>query len=166
MNCRYAYAMMLSVGLVQPVHAHAQRTRLSVSGFPVNFPAPTGADFAAGFITGATGITFTVDAQTGTTRQRTATVAIRCGAPCPTTGTKPLNELRWRRADLGTWNPLTTTDAVVETRLMFRNQPLPASNDPWSNTLFFQFALGWLADPPDAVANSYNIIMTLSVTVP
>lgn len=146
--------------------AHAQRTRMTVTGFPVNFPAPTGADFSAGSISSSTGITFTVDAQTGPISQRTTTVFIRCGAPCPTTGTKPLGDLKWRRGDQANWTVLTTTDALVESRLMFRNQPLPASNDPWSNTIFFQFALGWLSDAPAATANSYNIIMTLSVTVP
>ena len=159
-------SLLMVLALVCAGDAHAQRTRMNVTGFPVNFPAPTGADFALGSISSTTGITFTVDAQTGPISQRTTMVYIRCGAPCPTTGTKPLGDLKWRRADQGTWNVLTTTDALVETRLLYRNQPLPASNDPWSNSIFFQFALGWLTDPPAATANSYNIILTLSVTVP
>jgi hypothetical protein len=161
-----ALVLVLAAVLVQPRDAHAQRTRMTVSGFPVNFPTPAGTDFDAGFIQSTTGITFTIDAQTGSNTQRTTTVTIRCAAPCPMTGTKPVSELSWRRADLGTWNTLTTTDAVVESRPVFRNQPLPASNDPWSNTLYFQFDLSWLGDPPSATANSYNIIMSLTVTVP
>jgi hypothetical protein len=164
---RIAYAATLLIAaLLQPGAAHAQRTRITVSGFPINFPSPTGADFDAGFITSTTGITFSVDAMSGTTQQRTSTVMIRCGVPCPTTGTKSVSQLKWRRADLGTWNVLTTTDVLVESRLVYRGQPLPASNDPWSNTLYFQFALSWLNDPPATIQNSYNIIMTLSVTVP
>jgi hypothetical protein len=166
MRTSCAAVLLLAAVLLQPGDTYAQRTRMTVSGFPINFPTPSGADFDAGFIESATGITFTIDAQTGSNTQRTTTVMIRCGAPCPTTGTKSLSELSWRRADLGTWNPLTTTNDVVESRLVFRNQPLPASNDPWSNTLYFQFALSWLGDPPSATPNSYNIIMTLIVTVP
>jgi hypothetical protein len=167
MNRSFALVLMLvAVAFGQPSHLHAQRTKMSITGFPLTFAAPTGADFEAGSITSATGVTFTVDATTGATTQRTATVAIRCGAPCPTTGTKSLSHLSWRRADLSTWNVLTTTDTQIETRLMYRGQPLPASNDPWSNTLYFKFLLNWLTDPPSATANSYNIIFTLTVTVP
>jgi hypothetical protein len=158
--------LLLGAVLLLPRDAAAQRTRMTVNGFPINFPSPTGDDFDAGFIQSTTGITFTVDAQTGTNTQRTTSVMIRCASPCPTTGTKPVSELMWRRADLGTWNTLTTTDALVESRPVFRNQPAPASNDPWTNTLYFQFALNWLGDPPAATPNSYNIIMTLIVTVP
>ena len=166
MRTSCAVVLLLAAALWQPRDTYAQRTRMTVSGFPVNFPSPAGTDFDAGFINSATGITFTVDAQTGTNTQRTTTVMIRCAAPCPTTGTKPVSGLKWRRADLGTWNTLSTADALVESRPVFRNQPLPASNDPWSNTLYFQFALSWVGDPPSATPNSYNIIMTLIVTVP
>lgn len=166
MRTTAAVLMMVAAAITQPVMGFAQRTNLTVTGVPLTFPTPTGADFEAGQITSASGITFTVAAQTGTTGQRTTTVSIRCAAPCPTTGTKPMSDLKWRRADLGTWVALSTTDAVVESRPMFRNQPLPASNDPWSNTIFFQFALGWLTDPPSATQNSYGIILTLTVTVP
>src|SRR5688572_12689671 len=161
-----AVVLLLAAVMAQPQDTYAQRTRMTVSGFPVNFPTPLGADFDAGFIDSATGITFTVDAQSGTNTQRTTTIMIRCAAPCPTTGTKPVGDLKWRRADLGTWNTLTTTNTLVESRPVFRNQPLPASNDPWSNTLYFQFALSWVGDPPAATPNAYNIIMTLIVTVP
>lgn len=167
MNRLFAHVLMLAmIAIWQPSHLHAQRTRLVVTGFPVNFPAPTGSDFDIGSIASATGITFTVDALRGTTSQRTAIVSIRCAAPCPRTGSKPVSQLSWRRADLLTWNALSTTDAVIEARPMFRGQPLPASNDPWTNTLYFRFTLGWLTDPPAVTQNQYNIIMTLTVTVP
>lgn len=161
-----AVLMMVAAALWQPATAHAQRTQLTVTGFPVTFAAPTGADFETGEIVSAAAITFTVNAQTGVTTQRTTTVSMRCAAPCPTTGTKSMGQLYWRRADLTTWNAMSTTDAVIESRPVFRNQPLPASNDPWSNSIFFKFTLDWLSDPPSATQNSYNIIITLTVTVP
>lgn len=158
--------MLVAAATLQPVVLHAQRTLLEVTGFPVNFPAPTGADFAAGVIQSAAPISFTVTPKTGTTSQRTTTVSIRCAVPCPMTGTKSVSTLSWRRADLGVWNVLTTTDAIVESRPVFYKQPAPASNDPWSNSIYFQFTLDWLTDPPSATQNSYSIIMTLTVTVP
>ena len=145
------------------VDAHAQRTQLQVSGFPVTFLAPTAAELTSGTVTSATATTFTVNAQTGTTAQRTATVSIRCQAPCPASGTKTAGELRWRRADLAAWNTLSTSDVIIETRAMFRGQPLPASNDPWSNSLYWQFVVDW-SDIPGTT--TYNIVMTLTVTVP
>ena len=146
------------------VPAHAQRTQLQVTGFPVAFAAPTAAELTSGTITSATATTFTINAQTGTTAQRTATVSIRCQAPCPTAGTsKTVADLQWRRADLAAWNTLSTTDVVIETRAMFRGQPLPASNDPWSNSLYWRFVIDWNDVP---ATYTYNIVMTLTVTVP
>jgi hypothetical protein len=142
----------------------AQRTIFTVSGFPVTFPTPTAAELTAGAITSANAITFTVNAQTGNPSQRTTTVSIRCQAPCPQSGTKSIGTLRWRRADLAAWNTLTTSDVVIETRPVFRNQPLPASNDPWSNSLYWQFLVDWMSDTPGT--STFNIVMTLTVTVP
>jgi hypothetical protein len=144
--------------------AQAQRTIFTVSGFPVTFPTPTAAELTAGSITSASAITFTVNAQTGNPQQRTTTVSIRCQAPCPQSGAKSMATLRWRRADQAIWNTLTTSDAVIETRPVFRNQPLPASNDPWSNSLYWQFLVDWLNDTPGT--STFNIVMTLTVTVP
>jgi hypothetical protein len=144
--------------------AHAQRTIFTVSGFPVTFPAPTASELTAGSITSANAITFTVNAQTGNSTQRTTTVSIRCQTPCPQTGTKTMATLRWRRADQAVWNTLTTSDVVIESRPVFRNQPLPASNDPWSNSLYWQFLVDWMNDTPDT--STFNIVMTWTVTVP
>ena len=149
-----------------PSLAFAQKTTLTISGFPLNFTTPTASDFIAGQITAASATTFTVNATTGTSAQRTTTVWVRCGTPCPSAGTKPGSTLFWRRADLSTWNALTTTFAQIETRTVFQGQPLPASNDPWSNSLYWQFSLSWTGDPPSATANAYNIIFQLTVTVP
>jgi hypothetical protein len=146
------------------VPAQAQRTIFTVSGFPVTFASPTAAELTAGSITSANAITFTVNAQTGTSTQRTTTVSIRCDAPCPATGTKSMATLRWRRADQAAWNTLTTSDVVIESRPVFRNLPLPLSNDPWSNSLYWQFLVDWTNDTPGT--STFNIVMTLTVTTP
>lgn len=170
MRARTPFLLMLVIlaAFAWPAAVRAQpnMTRLTITGFPLAFPSPTAADFNAGFITSANATTFTVEAQNGTTAQRTTTVAIRCEMPCPATGSKPLNTLRWRRADLGTWNTLTTNDVVIESRPVWRGQPLPASNDPWSNSLFWQFSLNWLADQQNPTEHRYNIVFTLTVTIP
>ena len=156
---KVARAIVLIAACALPSTASAQSTLLAVTGFPVTFAAPTAAELTAGVISSATPVTFTVDARTGTSR--TTTVSIRCAAPCPAAGSKPMATLQWRRADQGTWYPLSTTDAVVETRQQIRR----GLNDPWSNSVYFQFTLDWLSDPAGP-ANNYNIIMTLTVTVP
>jgi hypothetical protein len=152
--------LLFLIGLATPASVWAQSTTIAVVGFPLAFPTPTGGDFVAGFIQSA-GTTFTVDATTGTTAQRTTIVSVRCNAPCPATGPKSLATLQWSRQDLGTWQTLTTTDAFVEQRFVFRN----GTNDPWSNTLNWRFLLDWTGDPPGALTR-FDIRFTLTVTVP
>ena len=156
------WLLLFALAYALPATAHAQKTTLTMSGYPIAFPAPTATDFINGQITSTTALLFTVDATTGSPTQRTTTVSIRCSAPCPTTGTKSLSGLQWRRADLGNWVPLTTTDTDVESRVVLKG----STNDPWSNSIYFQFSLGWTTDPPSATANSFDIVMTLTVTVP
>lgn len=155
-----------ALALPAPGRAQSVQTTFDVVGFPLTFSTPGAGDFTAGFIVSETPITYTVDALTGTTAQRTTTVSIRCAAPCPAQGTKSANTLQWRRADLGTWNTLTTVSADIESRLVYRGSPPPGSNDPWSNSLYFQFLLDWTADPASATPNRFDVIMTLTVTVP
>jgi hypothetical protein len=158
--------LLLAAGLAAavgwPAPASGQQTRLTVTGFPIVFSQPTADDFDAGSIASGNPITFTIDARTGGTTQRTTTVSIRCASPCPAQGNKPVNTLQWRRADLATWSALTTTDASIEARLVFRN----GTNDPWSNSVFFRFLLDWVGDPGSGALQQYNIIMTLTVTLP
>ena len=146
-------------GFGWPADASGQITGLSVTGFPVTFPPVTGSHFAAGFIDGTGATTFSVDARAG--GPRTASVSIRCGAPCPTTGPKPLTTLQWRRADLGIWNTLTTSDEVVEQRSMVGN----GMNDPWSNQILWRFTLDWINDLPGSTT-TFNVVFTLTITVP
>lgn len=149
-------AMALSLAAVASPVA-AQKTILSVTGGTITFPAPTAADYVAGFVNSATGVTFNINAQTGTSR--TTTITIRSNSASLGNG-KVIGDLQWRRSDLATWNDITLTDAQVEQRIVVRN----ALNDPWSNTIFFRMKLDWTTDPPGTYSATYQI--TLSQTVP
>src|SRR6266568_2670187 len=109
----------------------AQKTDLTLSGGTITFPAPTAADYVAGFVNSATGVTFTVDATSGTSR--TTTISIRSTSANLGNG-KVIGDLQWRRSDLATWNSITLTDTQVEQRVVVRN----GLNDPWNNTIFFR----------------------------
>src|SRR5688572_31158613 len=135
----------------------AQRTSLTLAGGTVTFAAPTAADYEAGYIDSPTGVTFTIDAQTGLAR--TTTISIRSASASLGSG-KLIGDLQWRRSDLTTWNSMTLTDAQVEQRVVVRN----LSNDPWSNTIFFRTLLSWTSDGPATYSANYQI--TLSQTVP
>jgi len=137
--------------------ALAQKTQLTVSGGTVTFPAPTAADYIAGFVDAATGVTFTVNSQNGLTR--TTTISIR-STSASMGGGKIIGDLQWRRSDLATWNAITLSDAQVEQRIVI-NKGL---NDPWSNTIFFRLKLNWTTDAPGTYSANYQI--TLAQTVP
>jgi len=135
----------------------AQKTNLTVTGGTITFPAPTAADYIAGFVNSAGGATFTIDATSGASR--TTTISIR-STSANLGGGKVIGDLQWRRSDLATWNSITLTDAQVEQRIVVRN----GSNDPWSNTIFFRMTLNWTTDAPGTYSANYQI--TLSQTVP
>ena len=151
---------VISLALVlvaSPLAAQSPKTILTVAGGTINFAAPTAADYIAGFINSGTGATFTLQAQTGTSR--TTTVSIRSLSATLGNG-KVIGDLEWRRSDLATWNSITLTDVQVEQRVLVRN----GSNDPWSNTIFFRMILTWTTDAPATYSGNYQI--TLSQTVP
>jgi hypothetical protein len=135
----------------------AQKTILTLTGGAITFPAPTAADYVAGFVNSATGVTFTISAQTGASR--TTTVSIRSSS-LNLGGGKVIGDLKWRRSDLATWNIITLTDAQVDQKIQVRN----GSNDPWSNTIFFRMLLTWTTDAPATYSGNY--VITLSQTVP
>jgi hypothetical protein len=135
----------------------AQKTNLTVTGGTVAFPAPTAADYIAGFIDASTGATFTINSLNGL--PRTTTVTIRSTSADLGSG-KVIGDLQWRRSDLATWNSITLTDAQVEQRIVV-NKGL---NDPWGNTIFFRMLLSWTSDGPATYSANYQI--TLSQTVP
>lgn len=161
MSSTLAACILLAAFAPAASRAQPVRTTLTVSGFPTAVAAPTGTDFLNGSIQSAP-ITFTVDATNGPAlTTRTATVSIRCALPCPNSGPKTLASLQWRRGDLGTWNGLTTSDVVVESRSMTIN----VSNDPWANTILFRFLLNWTTDAPGSTS-VFRVTMTLTVTSP
>ena len=135
----------------------AQKTSLTVTGGTITFPAPTAADYIAGFVNSTTGVTFTINSTNGV--QRTTTVSIRSTSASLGNG-KVLGDLQWRRSDLATWSSITQTNAQVEQRIVI-NKGL---NDPWSNTVFFRMLLNWTSDAPATYTANYQI--TLSQTVP
>ena len=135
----------------------AQKTSLTVTGGTITFPAPTAADYIAGFVNSTTGVTFTINSTNGV--PRTTTVSIRSTSASLGNG-KVLGDLQWRRSDLATWSSITQTNAQVEQRIVV-NKGL---NDPWSNTVFFRMLLNWTSDAPATYTANYQI--TLSQTVP
>ena len=135
----------------------AQKTILTLTGGAITFNAPTAADYIAGYIDSPTGVTFTLNAQTGASR--TTTVSVR-STSASLGGGKVIGDLQWRRSDLAAWNSMTLTDAQVEQRVQVRN----GANDPWSNTIFFRMLLNWTTDAPATYSGNYQI--TLSQTVP
>ena len=92
----------------------AQKTILTLTGGTIAFAPPTATDYDAGFKDSPTGVTFTVNAQTGASR--TTTISIR-STSASLGGGKASGELQWRRSDLAVWNSITLTDAQVEQRV-------------------------------------------------
>jgi hypothetical protein len=149
-------AISLAVALfASPLEA--QRTILTLTSGTIAFDPPTATDYDAGYTDSPTGVTFAVNAQTGTSR--TTTISIRSTSASLGSG-KAIGELQWRRSDLAVWNSITLTDAQVEQRVQVRN----GLNDPWGNTIFFRMLLNWTTDPPATYTGNY--VITLSQTVP
>jgi len=135
----------------------AQKTDLTLTGGTISFPAPTATDYVNGYVDAASGVTFSINATSGTSR--TTTVAIR-SASANLGGGKVIGDLQWRRSDLATWNSISLTDAQVEQRVVVHN----GLNDPWNNTIFFRMVLRWATDAPGTYTGNY--VITLSQTVP
>lgn len=135
----------------------AQKTILTLTGATITFNAPTAADYIAGYIDSPTGVTFTLNAQTGASRTTTASIR---STSASLGGGKVIGDLQWRRSDLAAWNSMTLTDGQVEQRIVVRG----VLNDTWSNTIFFRMLLNWTTDAPATYSGNYQI--TLSQTVP
>ena len=151
-------AISLAVALLaSPLMAQPVKTNLTLTGVTVALAAPTPDENDAGFKDSPTGVTFTVNAQTGASR--TTTISIRSTSASLGSG-KAIGELQWRRSDLAVWNSITLTDSPVEQRVQIRN----GLNDPWSNTIFFRMLLNWTTDPPATYTGNY--VITLTQTVP
>jgi hypothetical protein len=155
---RLTVQALLALMLMSPVEARALQATLTVTNAPATLSVPIAADYNAGFVAGLTGISFTVDITAGANINRSTIVSIRSTAPTMG-GTKPVGDLQWRRADLGTWNSLTTSDLVVQSVTPYRR-----NDPPWSNTIFFRALLSWTADPPGSYVAP--LVLTLTVTTP
>jgi hypothetical protein len=132
----------------------APATRLTITANTVTFAPPTVDDYAAGFVTGAAGITYTLDVTAVGGKVRTATVSIRATS-ATIGGGKPVSDVQWRRSDQPTWNSLTLTNAPVEARLMDKG-----TNNPWSNAIVFRILVGWRTDPPATYTADIEITLT------
>ena len=156
----YGAVSMLAILAGAPAPAAAQRYMMNVTaGNPVAFTAPTEADFDAGFKLATATLAFNVDSKNGAAVLRNTTVSIRATGGVMG-GSKPIGDLQWRRVDLGTWNPLTTSDVVVESRGVIRN----GLNDPWNNAVEFRAILDWATTPPATYAP--GLVLTLTVSPP
>ncbi|MFI5234557.1 MAG: hypothetical protein ACHQXA_02495 [Gemmatimonadales bacterium] len=153
--------LLLAAFLAAPMALRAQgATTLTLSGSPLAFPAPVVADFDNGSLAATGALTYSAATSGGGPKtSRTSTVSIRASS-ATLGGTKPVSDLQWRRADLGTWNSLTTSDVQVEQRAMVR----ATTNDPWSNQVFFRVLLSYANDAPGSYSTS--VIFTLTITTP
>ena len=147
-----------SVAVARPAVAQNPRSDLTLAAGAITFPAPTATDYVNGYVYSTAGVTFTIDATQGN-QSHTTTIRIRATSANLGNG-KVIGDLEWRRADLANWTKLALTDAQVEQKVQVRG----ATNDPWSNTIFFRLVLNWTTDAPATYAANYQI--TLSQTVP
>ncbi len=163
---RRAFVLLtLACGAAAPLEGQGnRRTSLTVTGLPLSVATTTTADFDAGSVSLGS-MSFVVDLRTnvggGGFSPRVTTVQVRCGAPCPTSGTLTVGALQWRRSDLGVWNALTTAFVTVETRTAAFN----GVNDPWGNSIFWRYALTWTGTPPTA-ATAFQLEFQLTVAAP
>jgi hypothetical protein len=131
---------------------------LAFSG-SVSFGAPTAADYAAGTLQAASPLPFGVVTSSEPSGSFTTTVYIRSSS-ATLGGGKAVGDMEWRRGDDPTWHALTTSDAIVESRIA---EGVPAGH-AWDNTIHFRIALQWATDPPTTYAA--NLVLTLSTTQP
>lgn len=160
-RARWAVPVALLLALVADPLA-AQRTRMTIAGWPLTAASTSGADFEAGAVQlGATTIGVESRSNNPPLSPRTTGIYVRCVPACPRTGTLPLAGLQWRRDDQVTWTSLTTSDVLIEARQVTHG----GLNDPWSRSMQWQYALDWLTTPPSPTAEFW-VIFTLVVTPP
>ena len=145
-----------------PGRAVAQKlTLLITGGAPIAFPTVTETDYDAGSVTATTALGYSLDLLGGGGGgvNRTGSISIRA-TTTTMGGTKPIADLQWRRSDLATWNSMTTTNAVVESRTMRRN----TLNDPYTGSIVFRVLLSWDNDGP--ATYTPTIVVTATLTTP
>lgn len=144
-----------NVAAAQP----ARNTTLTVNSTGLSVTTTTPDDYDAGSVVVGT-VTFTVDLVSATgnpLRTRVTTVNLLCAAGCPA----GFGRLEWRRADLGVWNPLTTSPVLVEQR----TATFDGANDPWSRQVFWRYTLDWTTVPPSG-PTAFPVTFQLVVTAP
>jgi hypothetical protein len=156
---RVAVSLALAFGSSRSLAQPPNATRLTITTNTVTFDPPTVDDYARGFVTGATGITFTVDVTSAGGRMRTGVVSIRATA-ATVGGGKPVSDVQWRRSDQPTWNSLTLTNADVEGHQMSNT-----INNPWSNAIVFRILVSWRTDPPATYTADIEITLTQIFTI-
>jgi len=132
--------------------------QLSFSG-SVSFDPPTAADYTAGSLESATPLPFQVVTTSEPSGSFTTKVYIRSSS-ATLGGGKAVGDMEWRRDDDPTWHALTTSDAIVESRVAEG----ASEGHTWSNTIHFRIALNWTTDPPAIYTG--NLVVTVSTTQP
>jgi hypothetical protein len=158
---RWGTPLCLALALVGGVQrAHAQ-VIISLAGGPVNFPTPTGTDFAAGSVAATASMTFTVDQTGGPAGTQHTTYVYISAASATLGGGKALADLQWSSANNpGVWTSITTSNVLIESRPIKRN----GINDPWTETVSFRMLLHWASDAP--ATYGVGLVFTLTVTTP
>jgi len=149
-------ALFAAVAMLMPSAAAGQNTRLNIGGFNGNIGTASVANFDAGMRTSANDMTYTVTIAS-LSDQRNTSVYVRANA-ATMGGSKPVSDVEWRRDDLSVWNPLTTSDVLIESRTIQTN------GTSWANSLWFRCNLNWTSDV--SLAYSTTITITLQVTAP
>jgi hypothetical protein len=140
----------------------ALRIELQATGLPLAFPVVSGADYAAGSVLATSPTEYTVESNRGPAGlTRRTTVHVRCGTPCPNSGSLSAERLQWRRGDQQNWTTLATTNQLVEERILTRR----GANDPWSGTIHWRYLLDW-TQVPALSSGTFPIIITLTLSAP
>jgi len=161
---RNAFARVVSravaVSLLFAGSAQSQASvQLAFSGPPVSFASPTVADYTAARLETTAPLPFQISTTSEPTGSFTTTVYIRSSS-ATLGGGKSVADMEWRRGDESTWRALTTTDAIVESRVSNGT----AQGHSWDNTIYFRIALRWTSDPPAIYTG--DLVITVSTTQP
>lgn len=148
-----ARAVLLLGVLAGPLAA--QNTRLTIGGNNGNFGNSSVANFDDGYDQAGSNMTFTVRSTSGTESRRTR---VYISATAGSIGSKPISDVVWRRNDLATWVPLSTTPTLVEERV------IGGSGSQWSNGVRLRILYPWDLTPPEALAGT--VVFTLEVVAP
>ena len=139
--------------------ARAQNTDLTVTGAPLSFPAPTAADFNAGYLLYPSPVTIQVNAVTGSARiDRVATVSVRATSATMGNG-KSVADLEWSYGSpVGPWQAMSTLAATVDSKAMQKNRV----NDPWSGQIYFRLRLSWATDTPATYTAGLEFLLSVA----